>query len=107
MSLKTNLKTFFKVYEKEVEFFQGQAPTITQDIVYNDFESLDSFVNALIAIYENNIDVLTDDLNGAIDFISNHNKYGSDDNLMGLNLRLAYFHCIAAIIEYLYFVLED
>lgn len=107
MSAKTTLKIFFEVYEKEIKFFQNPAPSITRNVVYDDFNEFDGFVNALIAIYENNLKIVTSDLNGAIDFITHHNKYGTDDNFMGLNLRLAYFHCIAAIVEYLVFILED
>ena len=94
---------FFNEHKKEIDFFKNSNIAITDNIVYDDFSEYESFVDELVCIYENLGDTTTE-LNAAVAFIFKYNKFGSSDNIMGLNLRMAYFYCISAIIEYLDFL---
>lgn len=94
---------FFDEYKNEIKFFQNADISRTDDIVFDNFAEYDDFINDLIGVYENSDDITTE-LNPAVDFICRCQRYGTSDNLMGLNLRMAYFHCVTAIIEYLDFL---
>ena len=97
------ITAFFDEYKKEIDFFKNCNISITDNIVYDDFSEYDDFINELIGIYENICDTVAE-LNSAVDFICRMQRIGTDDNLMGLNLRMAYFYCVGAIIEYLDFL---
>lgn len=94
---------FFNEYKNEIDFFQSANISINDDSVLDDFADFDDFVDELICTYENGGDTISD-LNSAVDFICRIRRNGTDDNLMGLNLRMAYYHCVSAIIEYLDFL---
>lgn len=96
-------KAFFDEHKKEIKFFQNPNISINDDIVIDDFADYADFVDDLICTYENGGDI-TLELNSAVDFICRIRRNGTDDNLMGLNLRMAYYHCVSAIIEYLDFL---
>ena len=97
------ITAFFDEYKKEIDFFKNCNISITDNMVYDDFSEYDDFINELIGIYENICDTVAE-LNSAVDFICRMQRIGTDDNLMGLNLRMAYFYCVGAIIEYLDFL---
>lgn len=94
---------FFKKYEKEIKLFRKNT-TVVDDIIYNNFYELDNFINESIALYESDDDNIISELNYAIDFLNGLDRCGTDDNLMGFSLRVAYFYCVGAIIEYLDFI---
>ena len=104
--MKNKLDRFFERYEKEIKFFQGNAPGICDDVVNDDFCDFEIFVCDLVTLYENHTGIMTPDLDKCVGFIFNMLHKGTDDNLMGYNLRLAYFHCVAALVEYLDFIRE-
>ena len=97
------IAAFFEEYSSEIKFFRNPNISINDDAVIDDFADYFDFVNDLVGFYENNCDTIKD-LNTAIDFICRIHRIGTDDNLMGLNLRMAYFYCVGAIIEYLDFL---
>lgn len=95
---------FFGKYKKEIEIFQNGRVSICDDLVYDDFGELDYFVNALIAFVWEHHPIFPGELSVALNYITRLRNCGTDDNFMGLHLRMAYFHCIGAIVEYLDFI---
>lgn len=91
---------FFEKWEKEIEFFQEKIPGIMDDIVYDNFYEMKDFINALLAFCGDNEECWIEEYSLVDGFISKFYWCNGSDNIMDLHLRMAYFHCIAAMVEW-------